>query len=136
MDVLACMEGEGRFYVSGPMPNNLEYTVTVEGVGEGILRRQVYGDNVRRVELGGGKAGQVQGTLFLPEVPGPGVLCLSGAGGARVSFNGRLILVKFNFLTRKTRQHFWLAKASPLLLLLILGRQVYPGLPTCLFYGK
>ena len=86
MDVLTCMEGEGRFYVSGPMPNNLEYTVTVEGVGEGILKRQVYGENVRRVDLGGGKAGEVQGTLFLPEVPGPGVLCLAGAGGARVSF--------------------------------------------------
>ena len=91
MDVLACMEGEGRFYVSGPIANDLEYTVTVEGVGEGTLRRRVYGENVRRVELGGGEAGQVpsgqvQGALFLPEIPGPGVLCLSGAGGARVSF--------------------------------------------------
>ena len=86
MDVLACMEGEGRFYVSGPIANDLEYTVTVEGVGEGILRRRVYAENVRRVELGGGEAGQVQGTLFLPEIPGPGVLCLSGAGGARVGF--------------------------------------------------
>ena len=91
MDVLACMEGEGRFYVNGPMANDLEYTVTVEGVGEGTLRRRVYGENVRRVELGGGEArqvpsGQVQGTLFLPEIPGPGVLCFSGVGGARVSF--------------------------------------------------
>merc|ERR1712130_179169 len=83
MDLLTCMEGKGRFYVSGPIANDLEYTVTVEGVGEGILRRRVYSENVRRVELGGGKAGQVQGTLFLPKIPGPGVLCLSGAGGAR-----------------------------------------------------
>ena len=43
MDVLTCMEGEGRFYVSGPIANNLEYTVMVEGVGEGIFRRQVVG---------------------------------------------------------------------------------------------
>ena len=86
MDALSCMEGEGRFYVSGPIANDLEYTVTVEGVGEGILRRRVFAENVRRVELGGGEAGQVQGTLFLPEIPGPGVLCLSGAGGARVGF--------------------------------------------------
>ena len=91
MDVLTCMEGKGRFYDSGPISNDLEYTVTVEGVGEGILRRRVYGENVRRVELGGGKAGEVQGTLFLPEIPGPGVLCLSGAGGARVRFEDKVI---------------------------------------------
>ena len=91
MDVLSCMEGKGRFYDSGPISNDLGYTVTVEGVGEGILRRRVYGENVRRVELGGGKAGEVQGTLFLPEVPGPGVLCLSGAGGARVRFEDKVI---------------------------------------------
>ena len=136
MDVLTCMEGEGRFYVSGPIANNLEYAVTVEGVGEGILKRQVYGENVRRVEVGGGKAGQVQGTLFLPEVAGPGVLCLAGAGGARVGFKEYLLEVMVNFLTRKTLQHFWLAKASPPLLLLILGHQVYPGLSSCLFYGR
>ena len=94
MDVLSCMEGTGRFYVNGPMENDLEYSVAVEGVGEGILRRQVYGENVRRVEVGGGNPGgnpgKVQGTLFLPELPGPGVLCLSGAGGARVSFEIKL----------------------------------------------
>ena len=87
MDVLTCMEGEGRFYINGPIFKDLEYTVTVEGVGSEILRRQVYGENVTRVELGGeGKSGEVQGTLFLPEHPGPGVLCLAGAGGTRVSF--------------------------------------------------
>ena len=88
MDVLTCMEGERRFYVNGPIAKDLEYTVTVEGVGSGILRRQVYGENVKRVEVGGGgegKAGEVKGTLFLPDRPGPGVLCLSGAGGVRVS---------------------------------------------------
>ena len=105
MDVLSCMEGKGRFYVNGPMENDLEYSVAVEGVGEGILRRQVYGENVRRVEVGGGNPGEVhpgnpgnlsgnpgevQGTLFLPELPGPGVLCLSGAGGARVSYERKL----------------------------------------------
>ena len=133
MDVLSCMEGKGRFYDSGPISNYLEYTVTVEGVGEGILRRRVYGENVRRVELGRGKAGEVQGTLFLPEVPGPGVLCLSGAGGARVSFEDKVITNILILTTRKTLQHFWLAKASPLLLLLILVHQVYPGV-RCLFY--
>ena len=87
MDVLTCMEGERRFYVNGPITKDLEYTITVEGVGSGILRRQVYGENVARVEVGGGegKAGEVQGTLFLPDPPGPGVLCLSGAPGVRVS---------------------------------------------------
>ena len=88
MDVLTCMEGERRFYVNGPIAKDLEYTVTVEGVGSGILRRQVYGEKVARVEVGGGgegKAGEVKGTLFLPDPPGPGVLCLSGAGGVRVS---------------------------------------------------
>ena len=132
MDVLTCMEGKGRFYVSGPISNYLEYAVTVEGVGEGILRRRVYGENVRRVGLGGGKAGEVQGTLFLPEFHGPGVLCLSGAGGARVSFEDKVITNIF-ILTRKTLQHFWQAKASPLLLLLILVHQVYPGV-RCIFY--
>ena len=61
---------------------------TVEDVGSGILRRQVYGENVERVEVGGGgvdKAEKVQGTLFIPDRPGPGVLCLTGAGGVRVS---------------------------------------------------
>ena len=115
MDVLSCMEGKGRFYVNGPMENDLEYSVAVEGVGEGILRRQVYGENVRRVEVGGGNPGEVhpgnpgnpggnpgkvQGTLFLPELPGPGVLCLSGAGGARVSFD-------------EEKTWFWLTFASP-----------------------
>ena len=38
-----------------------------------------------------------------------------------------------NFLARKTLQHFWLAKVSPLLPLLILGHQVFPGV-NCLFY--
>ena len=81
------MEGEGRFYVNGPIARHLEYTVTVGAVGSGILRRQVYGENVRRVEVGGeGKAGEVQGTLFLPEKPGPGVLCMKGVAGAAVSF--------------------------------------------------
>ena len=84
-DVLSCMEGKGRFYVNGPVANNLEYNVTVAGVGEGVLRRRVYPETVRRVEVGAGEPGKVQGTLFLPEVPGPGVLCLSGAGGVRVS---------------------------------------------------
>ena len=98
MDVLTCMEGERRFYVNGPIAKDLEYTVTVEGVGSGILRRQVYGENVRRVEVGGGgkagevevgrggKAGEVQGTLFIPERPGPGVLCMKGVAGVAVSF--------------------------------------------------
>ena len=91
MDVLTCTEGDRRFYVNGPIARDLEYTVTVEGVGSGILRRQVYGENGRRVEVGrGGKAGEVQGTLFLPDIPGPGVLCLSGAGGARVSFEDKI----------------------------------------------
>ena len=88
MDVLTCMEGESRFYVNGPIAKELEYTVTVESVGSGIFRRQVYGENVERVEVGGGgmdKAGKVQGTLFIPDHPGPGVLCLTGAGGVRVS---------------------------------------------------
>ena len=87
------MEGERRFYVNGPIARDLEYTVTVEGVGSGILRRQVYGEKVKRVDVGGvgnpgemkgvrkvevgggGKVGEVQGTLFLPEVPGPGARC-------------------------------------------------------------
>lgn len=86
MDVLSCMQGKGRFYVNGPVANNLEYHVTVAGwVGEGVLKRRVYPETVRRVEVGAGEPGKVQGTLFLPEVPGPGVLCLSGAGGVRVS---------------------------------------------------
>ena len=85
MDVLSCMQGKGRFYVNGPVANNLEYNVMVEGIGEGVLKRLVYPETVRRVEVGAGEPGKVQGTLFLPEVPGPGVLCLSGAGGVRVS---------------------------------------------------
>ena len=84
MDVLSCMQGKGRFYVNGPVANDLEYNVTVAGVGEGVLRRRVYPETVRRVEVGDGEPGKVQGTLFLPEVPGPGVLCLAGAGGVRV----------------------------------------------------
>ena len=80
------MQGKGRFYINGPVANDLEYNVTVAGVGEGVLRRLVYPETVRRVEVGAGEPGKVQGTLFLPEVPGPGVLCLSGAGGVRVSW--------------------------------------------------
>jgi len=83
MDVLSRMEGKGRFYVNGSIDNNLEYTVTVEGVGSTMWKRGVYGDDVSRVEVGGGKPGQVQGTLFLPSEPGPGVLCLAGVGGVR-----------------------------------------------------
>ena len=66
MDVLTCMEGEGRFYISGPMAKDLEYTVTVEGVGSGILRRQVYGENVRRVEVGGGNKAPITPRLSIP----------------------------------------------------------------------
>ena len=125
MDVLTCMEGEKRFYLNGPIASDLEYTVTVEGVGDGILRRQVYGEKVKRVDVGvvgnpgemkgvrkvevggGGKVGEVQGTLFLPEVPGPGVLCLSGAGGVRVSFHNtekqKCVMLKICCLSRPGR---------------------------------
>ena len=37
------------------------------------------------------------------------------------------------FPARKTRQHFWLAKASPPLPLLILGHQVSPGFNRILY---
>ena len=53
------MEGKGRFYVNGPIDKNLEYTVTVEGVGSAMWKRGVYGDDVSRVEIGGGQPGQV-----------------------------------------------------------------------------
>ena len=59
MDVLSRMEGKGRFYVNGPIDKNLEYTVTVEGVGSTMWKRGVYGDDVSRVEVGGGQPGQV-----------------------------------------------------------------------------
>ena len=125
MDLLTCMEGKGRFYVSGPIANDLEYSVTVEGVGDAVLRRRVYGENVRRVELGGGKAGQVQGTLFLPDIPGSGVLCLSGAGGARVSFEEK---VMGEFSPQEDTAAFLAEKGFTTLALAFFGA---PGLPRC-----
>ena len=38
-----------------------------------------------------------------------------------------------NFLARKTLQHFWLAKALPLLLLPFLDFQAFPGEKCCSF---
>ena len=65
MDGLSRMEGKGRFYVNGPIDNNLEYTVTVEGVGSTMWKRGVYGDDVSRVEVGGGKPGQVHISSYM-----------------------------------------------------------------------
>ena len=86
--MVACMEAEveptRRYYTTGPFPGHLAYTATVDQGGRrchGEVRRTVYGEEVQRVPLG--EEGEVQGTLFLPEVPGPGVLCISGAAGVR-----------------------------------------------------
>lgn len=73
-----------RYYTTGPFPSHLLYTATMEQGGRSChreVRRTVYGEEVQRVALG--EEGEVQGTLFLPEVPGPGVLCLAGAAGVR-----------------------------------------------------
>ena len=73
--------------------------------------------------MGGGKAGQVQGTLFLPETPGPGVLCLSGAGGARVSPEDKVMV---SFPRQEDTAAFLAGKGFTTLALAYFGA---PGLP-------
>ena len=41
---------------------------------------------------------QVQGTLFLPSEPGPGVLCLAGVGGVRVKHLNVFYLIAQKYL--------------------------------------
>ena len=74
------MEGKGRFYVNGSIDNNLEYTVTVEGVGSTMWKRGVYGDDVSRVEVGGGKPGQVHISSNI----GPQNICLVWTGSVEI----------------------------------------------------